>query len=646
MKNPFTAGKWVRGSQFFGRGELLEKVLHGNRNYVWIAGTRRLGKTSVLKQLEYLSQSSPLAEEYLGLYWDLAGSDDLVGLKRSMLESLEAASEHLERIGLGVVELERLGDVFEILRTLERKVKENDRKLMLLCDECEELINIEKSCPDALPRLRRILQHDETLHTVLAASRRLGALERHTGPETTQFLQGFVPPLYLSRLSDDEAKALIGLGGFQPEDTQAIMDKTYNHPYLIQVVCERLFDGGTLDAVIEEVSADELISYFFAEDYKSLEPIEKGILRLLVQEPHASAVELQAHLRTQGERLSEWLLGLKRLGCVKEIGGMYSVSNSFFERWLRREANFEAPGQKNRQDENTIRLLPQQGDHLGHHVILEKMNVPSGMAAVYRAQDLDLKRVVALKVPLPHLIAEQQNVERFMREAQAASRLNHPNVATVYEVGEDGGRHYLSMEYVEGQTLRVWSREATRNLAARLEVLIQAGRGLAAAHAHAIVHRDIKPENVMVTEEGVVKIIDFGLARLQAASELTDPGYIVGTVPYMSPEQARGEPVDHSTDVFSFGVVMYELLAGERPFQGEDRTAVLNAIERQDPRPIRTVNPALPQAIEGIVARALKKGKTDRYPRMLDLVADLEGLHSGSPAGGRWSRWRTRRKTA
>src|SRR5215510_11776303 len=187
LKNPFTAGNSVRGPKFFGRGELLEKVLHGTRNYLWVAGTRRLGKTSLLKQLEYLTQSSPLAEEYVPLYWNLEGSKDLAGLKVYLRQSVETVEKRFAEIGAGVDEIEKLSDVFEIIRYLERKAKNHDRKLMLLCDECEELIVVEKSCPEALPRLRRVLQQ-ETLHTVLAASRRLGALERNKPLETSPFL--------------------------------------------------------------------------------------------------------------------------------------------------------------------------------------------------------------------------------------------------------------------------------------------------------------------------------------------------------------------------------------------------------------------------------------------------------------------------
>jgi tRNA A-37 threonylcarbamoyl transferase component Bud32 len=622
MKNPFTAGKWVRGPKFFGRRELLEKVLHGSRNYLWVAGTRRLGKTSLLKQLEYLTQSSPLAEEYVPLSWDLAGSEDVAGLKVSILEGVEAAEKRFEEIGVGVDELEKLSDVFEILRYLERKARSRDRKLMLLCDECEELIKIEKSCPEALPRLRRVLQQGETLHTVLAASRRLGALERSTVLETSPFLHGFVPPLYLPRLNDDEARALIQLGDFAPRDVQVIMEKTDNHPYLIQLVCERFFEAGNLDRVIDELRADNLVSDFLAVDFKHLDPLEKNILEHLVRQPQADAGTLATRLGVSPDRIEAALWGLRQLGCVKEVGSGLSISNFFFEAWLRDKMPDAA--------ESIPPDLPKPGDQLGHHLILEQIGSTSGMAVVYKARDLDLERLVALKAPLPKIMSDPQFANRFMREARTASILNHPNIATVYEVGKDRGHYFISMELVEGRTFRLWRHEEPDDFSAQVDALIQAGKGLAAAHAKSVVHRDIKPDNVMITEEGVVKIIDFGLARPPRRAEvLTTTEIPFGTPPYMSPEQWRGEPIDHRTDIFSFGVLMYELFTGERPFQGDDVESILSKILNKDPRPIREVNPRLPEATEAIVARALKKDKAERYQSMLDLVADLERLGAG-----------------
>jgi hypothetical protein len=336
MRNPFTAGKWVRGEDFFGRQDLLQQVLDGDRNNVWIVGTRRLGKTSMLKQLEYLSHSTAHAGQTVALYWDLQGSRNLDGLKEGLLESVELGGERFREIGVDVDKLEEL-TAFEVLHYLERQARNKDRRLLLLCDECEELINIQKACPEALPEIRRALQQGECLRTVLTATRRLGQLEHSASSGTSHFLHGFIPPLYLSRLGDNEARALIQRGRFEPDDVQEIMDKTDNHPYLIQLICERLFEGRRLDAVIEEVRADDLVAHFFCVDYEDLEPAEKKIL-LLLHHQSLDADKLTTRIGIDRDRVIAFLRGLNQFGWIRQLDGEYGISNFFLEMWLQREA--------------------------------------------------------------------------------------------------------------------------------------------------------------------------------------------------------------------------------------------------------------------------------------------------------------------
>ncbi len=282
MKNPFIAGSWVRGENFFGRKSLLKEILEGNRNYVWVAGTRRLGKTSLLKQIEYLTQQGVYADKYISLFWDLQGSQDLNGLKDGLLESVEDAEDRFEDIGVDIDELEGQ-DVFGILRILKRKAKEENLKLLILCDESEELINIEKNNPEALPKLRRVFQQGGNIYTVLTATKRLSQLERTTNPDTSPFLHGFIPPTYLTRLESQEAEKLIQLGRFENGVVKEIMEKTDNHPYLIQLICKRLFEGADLKNVIEEISTDDMVSHFFSADFQYLLPKEKEILLHILQ---------------------------------------------------------------------------------------------------------------------------------------------------------------------------------------------------------------------------------------------------------------------------------------------------------------------------------------------------------------------------
>jgi serine/threonine protein kinase len=215
------------------------------------------------------------------------------------------------------------------------------------------------------------------------------------------------------------------------------------------------------------------------------------------------------------------------------------------------------------------------GKTISHYRILEKLG-EGGMGIVYKAEDTKLKRRVALKFLPLDLTRDEAAKVRFINEAQAASVLDHPNICTIYEIDEDdNGRMFIAMAYYEGETLQ--KKVSSNQLAvdSAIEIAIQIVQGLAKAHEHGIIHRDIKPANIMITLKGQVKIMDFGLAKLAGRTALTKAGATVGTVAYMSPEQARGENVDHRTDIWSFGVVLYEMITGQHPFKGEYELAVM-----------------------------------------------------------------------
>ncbi len=246
------------------------------------------------------------------------------------------------------------------------------------------------------------------------------------------------------------------------------------------------------------------------------------------------------------------------------------------------------------------------------------------MGVVYKAHDTKLDRMVALKFLPPYLSSDAAEKERFYHEARAASALLHTNVAVIFEVNEFEGRIFLAMEYVEGQTLK--SLIATGepfSLKKFLDIAIQASEGIAAAHEKGIVHRDIKSDNIMITPKGQVKVMDFGLAKVKGATKLTKVGSTVGTAAYMSPEQAQGEDVDARSDIFSFGVVLYELLTGKLPFRGEHQAALMYSLINEDPPPIARFNEQAGPEIERIVLKALAKDREDRYQHADDLLADL-----------------------
>ena len=279
------------------------------------------------------------------------------------------------------------------------------------------------------------------------------------------------------------------------------------------------------------------------------------------------------------------------------------------------------------------------GATISHYKLLDKLG-SGGMGVVYRAEDTRLGRQVAFKCLPQEMAADPQMVERFVREARAASALNHPNICTIHEVDEAGGQHFITMELLEGHTLRERIAEGPIATGELVRIGLEIGDALDAAHKKGIVHRDIKPANVFLTERGEAKVLDFGLAKFEtprlpagaagltavtrvADLHLTSPGQTVGTIAYMSPEQACGQPVDARSDLFSFGVVLYEMATGELPFAGATSALIFNAIlNRQPTRPSR-FNAALPAGFEEVVLKLLEKDLRLRYQSAADLVVDL-----------------------
>ncbi len=283
------------------------------------------------------------------------------------------------------------------------------------------------------------------------------------------------------------------------------------------------------------------------------------------------------------------------------------------------------------------RLAP--GRKVAHYVIRAFLG-EGGMGTVYLAEDVTLRRKVALKVLPADPAGDGTPRKRLLLEARAAAGLDHPNICAIYEVGEDGDLPYVAMQYVEGETLEARLRRGHLPEDEALEIATRVADALGAAHLRKIVHRDIKPSNVMLTPRGEVKILDFGLAKVlpddskvhetDTQSVLTEFGAIVGTVPYMSPEQVRGQPVDARTDLWSLGVVVYELVAGTRPFAGRTASDVMAAILRADPPPLRQVAPACPAELERIVVKTLRKDRDIRYQLATDLGSDLKALREVS----------------
>src|SRR5437870_5269829 len=275
---------------------------------------------------------------------------------------------------------------------------------------------------------------------------------------------------------------------------------------------------------------------------------------------------------------------------------------------------------------------------LSHYRIIEKLG-SGGMGEVFLAQDTKLERKVAIKMLPAKSIDDAQAKKRLFREARAAATLDHPNICSIYEVNEDGDCLFIAMQYVEGQTLATRLVESPLAPDEVIDIGIQVAEALSEAHARGVIHRDIKPQNVMITPRGQVKVLDFGLARVtqnehstdpeaKTVTQLTEEGYIVGTVAYMSPEQLRGQPVDARSDLFSLGVMLYECAAGKPPFTGNSKIEISSKVLQVEPRKPSELNPGVPRGLERIILKAMAKEAGDRYQTADEVLHDLKQLRA------------------
>ena len=284
------------------------------------------------------------------------------------------------------------------------------------------------------------------------------------------------------------------------------------------------------------------------------------------------------------------------------------------------------------------------GQTLLHYRLVEKIG-EGGMGVVWKAEDTKLDREVALKILPTELAADPDRRHRFEREAKAVAALNHPNIVTIHSVEEADGVHFLTMELVRGIPLADAIPKEGQPLGRFFDLAVPIADALSEAHRNGITHRDLKPQNVMVSPEGRVKILDFGLAKLREAGQtgtdgtqlptvaVTQEGKILGTVAYMSPEQAEGKPVDHRSDIFSLGVLLYEMATGRRPFRGDTSMSILSSIIKEEPQSVTAINQGLPRHLGRIIGRCLAKDPDLRYQSTQDLRNELDGLRQEVTSG-------------
>ena len=629
---PYVVGQWVRGERFYGRTALIDEVLLGPRDFLWLLGTRRVGKTSLLKELERLAtEASP--QIYFPVYWDFQGADRPEELHQGFKEAVLDVEDRLEALGIAAAELAG-DDLFESLGRLRRRIRGTGLKLLLLCDEVEELIKLNQKDPALLRKLRRTIQSQDGQRSVLASSIKLWELADERG-DTSPFLHGFVPPLYISRLTDDEAMALVRQTNL-PADSRPRVDEVTalticlhcdNHPYLLQLVGKRFLESGSIEDALSEVGADPMVSHFFEVDYEMLTPPEHRILSLLA-DTQANSRSIQEKIELGDPEMSSQLFRLEQLGYLRRnVERRYQLVNTFFRRWLSEKADPLA------RDGALNETIISQGVPLGTFDTRYTLLAEIGRGAtgvVYKARDEELRETLAIKILLPQFTSIPESLERFRQEILLSRDLGHPNVLRVYHLGQCDSHRYVTMRWIDGVTLaNLLSRDgalAPRRAVAIARKLLSA---LEAAHGRRVLHRDIKPQNVLLDKDDEPYLADFGLARLLDAPGSTRGGFFVGTPSYASPEQADLKPLDERSDLYAIGVLLFEMLTGHPPFRGDSVQAVLEMHRSVPPQDPCTISPEVSPPLGRIVLRTLDKDPARRPQNAAELMAALNAVPEG-----------------
>jgi hypothetical protein len=631
--NPYVVGQWVRGERFYGRNALIDEILNGPRNSLWVLGTRRIGKTSLLKQLEHLTSSDGC--EYIPIFWDFQGADDPDELRLTFFDALLDAENRLEAIGIEVSKLED-EDLFTSMAKLRRKLRSQGRSLLLLCDEVEELLNLHRQDPALLRKLRRAMQSQDGVRSVLTSSVRLCELAEERG-DTSPFLHGFSPPLYISGLSTDEALALVRQDGSPSEtrpeiesgDAVEICHRCDQHPYLIQLVCKRFLETGDLEEACRQVVSDRMINYFFSIDFEMLSATEKAVLRLIAEQGTATDESIHAVMKGDTADRDDALQRLENLGFIgRDEDRNYILPSYFLMRWLEDLAVNQPPPQlqpASLHEDPTISVRTIDSRYTLHEEI-----GAGATGSVFKARDALLDTWVAVKLLKPEYTANQNALERVRQEIVLSRDIAHPNILRVYHLASYEGGTYLTMQWIKGGTLA--DRISERGALPVPEVLTIATKlssALAAAHSHNILHRDIKPGNILVDEEGQPFLADFGLARLIGGHGLTQHGVFVGTPHYCSPEQVALQELDERSDIYTLGLVIFEMATGQRPFEAETVAEIL-AMQRSAPPPDPTsISPGIPGELAAITLRCLAKDPADRIANAKELEEALRRIADG-----------------
>ncbi len=640
-RNPYLNRVAIKDpKQFFGRTREVSKIFSrigaSRPQSISVVGERRIGKSSLLYYINHPEVRERLLDRSASYAFAFI---DLQQKRRLTLTEFFKELFALLAKEIGDDSLNRLDPTFDSVRSLLENFRRDSRKLIVLFDEFDAITTNRAFDLEFYSFLRSIANNYDVAY-VTSSARDLQEL-CHTqliadspffNIFTNVFLRAFTRKEAMDLIVKPSTEAGLSLEGY----ARRITETAGYFPYFLQIACSAYFDHlleneGKLDR--EEVEAtflDEAKGQFrFIWDHMG-----EGLRRAIRSFNEDGRVEKeQDHIYQD----------LKRAGYfIEDDRGPRLFSKLFSSVISRprvittelRDTDRAVMAVHDGQTEKVIAppLIEPEG-HIGRFDIRRSLGA-GGMGEIFEAYDTDLQRTVAIKVLASKYVEDDTMKQRFLREARMASQLNHPNIATIYEIGEAAGNPFIVMEYVEGETLSDRLSYGPVDLSSIIDIGIQTAEALFEAHERGVIHRDIKSSNIMITDRGKVKVLDFGLAKPSPLAErgsgknrLTESGVLLGTVNYMSPEQATGRgEVTHLSDIFSLGVVLYEVTTGRLPFEGDTYFQTIELISKRGPSAVKKHRKDAPDALIKIIERMLKKNPADRYQTAAEVAKELKGM--------------------
>jgi eukaryotic-like serine/threonine-protein kinase len=640
-RNPYLNRVAIKDpAQFYGRSREVSKIFSriaaSRPQSISVVGERRIGKSSLLNYINHPQVRARFLDRtdaYIFAFIDLQQKRRLT-LTEFFKELFALLARETDDESFTKVE-----PTFDSVRAVLENFRRQGRKLIVLLDEFDAITTNRAFDLEFYSFLRSIANNYDVAY-VTSSARDLQEL-CHTqliadspffNIFTNVFLRAFTRKEAMDLIARPSAEAGLPLEGY----ARRIIEVAGYFPYFLQIACSAYFDylienDGRLDREdVEATFLDEAKGQFrFIWDHMS--ESSRRSIRDFAED---------GRVEKEQEHVYE---DLKRAGYFIEDDRGPRLFSSLFSTVISRpriittelkETDRAAMAVHDGKTEKVVAppLIEPEG-HIGRFDIKQSLGA-GGMGEIFEAYDTDLHRVVAIKVLASKYVEDETMKQRFLREARMASKLNHPNIATIYEIGEAAGNPYIVMEYVEGETLSDRLGDGPMDFEVIVEVGAQAADALAEAHEQGIIHRDIKSANIMITDRGKVKVLDFGLAkpvtlagREVSKSRLTESGILLGTINYMSPEQATGRgDVTNLSDIFSLGVVLYEVTTGRLPFDGETYFQTIESISKRAPASIKKLRKDVPATLAEIIERMLKKTPSDRYQSAAEVARDLRAL--------------------